>query len=335
MRIGIDLMGSDSSPHILFEAVLRAADCLKADCKLIVIGTQSVLEGISAFKPYSKTSSQIIFQEAADMIGMAEEPLKAVRSKKDASLVVGMRLLKKGQIDAFVSCGNTGALIAAAALSIPMLPGIKRPALLANLPTEKGLITTIDVGSTVAVRSSFLVDFARLGAAFQHAVMGIKEPSVGLLNVGVESKKGTMEIRAAYEYLMAEKKSGKTLPMKFVGNIEARDVFKGTIDVLVTDGFTGNVLLKAAEGMSDFIFGTLERKLLGGASEAFSQEFKKLQAQFDYAEYPGALVCGVEGLIIKVHGTGSPKALFNSICAAADYVQKDVISSIKSQLDPN
>lgn len=326
MRIGIDLMGSDSPPHILFTAVQQAAKSLDFPCIFLVIATKPVLAQLpSSILPLSG-HVKIQFHEAEDMIGMDEDPILAIRHKKNSSLVCGIRLLKKGEIDAFVSCGNTGALIAGAVLTLPLLPGIKRPALLANLPTEKGLTATLDVGSTVACKASFLVQFAHLGAAYQRVVKGIAVPTVGLLNVGIESKKGTMEVREAYECLRKQGEAGHS-GMNFIGNIEARDVFKGFVDVLVTDGFTGNVLLKTAEGVADLIFGTLEN----GAMER-SVELQKLRQRFDYAEYPGAMLCGVEGVVIKVHGNGSPKALLSSILGAADFVRKDVVAHLKKEL---
>ena len=330
MRIGIDLMGSDSPPHLLFNAVLQAAEHFDASCTLVVIATKSVVEQLSSFASPSKTSphAQIRFHEAVDAIAMTDDPMGAIRHKKGSSLVLGIRLLKKRQLEAFVSCGNTGALVAGATLSLSMLPGIKRPALLVNFPTERGIIAILDVGSTVASKASYLVQFAHLGAAYQRAVHGIKVPSLGLLNVGVESGKGTMEVREAYGFLQAHSPE----QMNFAGNVEARDVFKGRVDVLVTDGFTGNVLLKTAEGTASFIFDALKNALKDQPSKEFCQAFDELQKQFDYAEYPGALVCGVDGVVVKVHGTGCPKALFNSIMGAADYVRKDVVGHLKREL---
>lgn len=338
MRIGIDLMGGDNPPQHLFEAVLQAALHFGSKCTFIVIATKSAVQQLypySLSKRAKSSPSNITFKIVADTIAMAEDPIGAVRRKKDSSLVVGMRLLKKRQIDGFVSCGNTGALITSAALSMPMLPRIIRPALLASMPTEKGMLAVLDVGGNVSCKAQHLVQFAILGAAYQRAILGIETPRVGLLNVGVESKKGTQEIRQTYEILKALSHSQKDktgLRMDFIGNIEGRDIFNGGIDVLVTDGFAGNVMLKTVEGAASIIFDSLAGACQENAPPAFVQRLDQLHKLFNYHEYPGAIVCGTDGVIIKVHGNASSKTLYNSIIGAAQIIKNDVISQIKEQL---
>lgn len=340
MRIGIDLMGSDTPPHQLFEAVLQAAERFGAPHVLLVIATKAVVDQLLPLMSPTQNNqhASITFQVVADSIAMADEPLGAVRRKKGSSIVVGMRMLKKRQIDAFVSCGNTGALVASAALSLPRLPGIMRPALLASLPTEKGAVSVIDVGGNVSCKAHHLVQYAYLGGAYQRAVKGIDSPKVGLLNIGSESKKGTKEVQQAYDLLKAhyheQVLAGVPPYMDFVGNVEGRDVFKGAVDVLITDGFTGNVLLKTAEGVASLIFGSLAKSSQAeGVTDVFNKVSNSLQKQFNYAEYPGAIICGVDGVVVKVHGYATAKALLSSIIGAADCVQKEVISRIKQQLE--
>lgn len=339
MRIGIDLMGSDSSPHVLFDAVLQAAKQLDASHFLVVIATKSVVDHFSPLIKAISTNvnqAKIEFRIVADSIAMADEPLGAFRRKKESSMVVGIRLMKKGQLDAFVSCGNTGALVGGVTLSLPKLPGISRSALLAMLPTEKGSVAVLDVGGNVSCKARHLVQFAYLGAAYQRALQGIEAPVVGLLNIGVESRKGTTEVCQAYEVLKTQCQNYEAMgippPMRFVGNIEGRDVFKGTVDVLVTDGFTGNVLLKTTEGAAFFIFDSLKKSIRDKEAEGLVQAVDNLQNQFNYAEYPGAIVCGVDAVIIKAHGSASAKALLSSILGAASLVKKRVIPLIKEQL---
>lgn len=318
---------------------MQAAEKFGPSYTLVVIATKTVVDQflpLAVALPLGQRAA-ITYQVVADSIAMGDEPLGAVRRKKGSSLVVGMRLLKKHQIDAFVSCGNTGALVASATLSLSRLPGVMRPALLATLPTEKGGVSVLDVGGNVSCKALYLVQFAHLGAAYQRAVKGIEVPKVGLLNVGSESKKGTKEVRQAYDLLKAycqeQVNAGLPLRMDFVGNVEGRDVFKGVVDVLITDGFTGNVLLKTAEGVASLIFGSLADVCQGGGvSDAFGKVVATLQKQFNYAEYPGAMVCGVDGVVVKVHGSASSKALYSSIIGAAECVQKQVISRIKQQL---
>lgn len=338
MRIGIDLMGSDTSPHILFNAVLDAAESFTPSDSLIVIATSPIVDQLRSFllSKQNHNFASITFVIAEDSITMDDEPLGAVRRKKGASLIIGMRMLKKRQIDAFVSCGNTGALIASATLSIPRLPGVARPALLAMLPTQKGTVSVLDVGGNMSCRAHNLVQFAYLGVAFQRAVKGIPVPSVGLLNVGAESKKGTKEVRQSYELLKAhcqELEIAGVVPyMNFVGNVEGRDVFNGAVDVLITDGFTGNVLLKSAEGVASLIFESLMKISIQDSPNAFKQAFHDLHKQFNYAEYPGAIVCGIEGIVIKAHGHASAKALCSSILGAANFVRNRIVANIKQQL---
>lgn len=326
MRIGIDLMGSDCSPLSLFQAVLQAARQFP-QIDFLVFVTQDVIDQI--FVQYASLfparPAHLEFQVVSEVIDMQDEPIVSFRKKKNSSLVLGFRLLKKQSIDAFVSAGNTGAIIAGAALSLPLLPGIKRPALLATLPTEKSFVAIIDVGGNVACKASHLVQFAQLGVAFQRCYEGIKKPRVGLLNIGVESKKGTSEVRQAYQLLQA---SAEQNEIDFIGNIEGRAVFQGLVDVLVTDGFTGNVLLKSSEGVSLFILNKLQESLQMVSPEQQKAILRHLHYQFDYEEYPGAIVCGPERIIVKCHGQSTPKSFFKGIQGAIRLVENGFIQHL-------
>lgn len=316
-------MGSDSSPNDLFAAVLQATQQLEG-LNLVVFATQPV---VNAFWPHSKPA-RVEFHVVPEVIEATDEPLIAIRQKKNSSLVTGMRLLKKRYLDAFVSAGNTGALIASATLSLPLLPGIKRPALLATLPTEKGYVAVIDVGGSVSCKAHHLVQFAQIGAAYQRCSQGISLPKVGLLNIGVESKKGTSELQKAYQIL----KNSEIPHMDFIGNIEGREVFQGKVDVLVTDGFTGNVLLKTSEGVSFFIMKHLKHAVEGIPAEQKEHILRQLKYQFDYEEYAGAIICGIEGVAVKCHGKSSAKGMLNGIIGAAELVTNGFINQIKQQL---
>jgi glycerol-3-phosphate acyltransferase PlsX len=337
LRIGIDLMGSDSSPAVLFEAVLCAAEQLEK-VTLIVLATQPAIDSIwkksNLTEVLGFTKSRIEFQVITEVIETHEEPLIAIRQKKNSSLVVGMRLLKKRHLDAFVSAGNTGALISSATLSLPLLPGVKRPALLATLPTEKGYVAVIDVGGNVVCKACHLVQFAQIGAAYQRCCQGIEIPRVGLLNIGVESKKGTSEVRQAYQLLKEQMAlhDPQDLKMRFIGNIEGREVFQGKADVLVTDGFTGNVLLKTSEGVSSFILEQLRCVLKDVIPHQKNAILHYLQHHFDYEEYAGAIVCGVDRIAIKCHGKSSVKGMLNGILGAAELVKNCFLEQIKHHL---
>ena len=315
-------MGSDSSPILLFEAVTQAAKSVGPDDVLLVFATDVV---IKEFQSAGKISSPISFHPVTQEITMEDDPLKAMRRKRDASIPVGITLLKEQQIDAFVSAGNTGALITCATLLLPMLPGIRRPALLAQLPSLDASVAVIDVGGNVSCKTEHLLQFVQMGVAYQRSVLGIENPRVGLLNIGMESGKGTPELREAYQEL-------RQSDVNFVGNVEGRDVFNGKIDVLITDGFTGNVLLKGSEGISSFIFDYLQRALANEPSETLHNALNTIQCHFDYAEHPGAIVCGVDGIVVKCHGDSSPQAVLSGIKGAIMLVQNNLIEAIRSQL---
>lgn len=328
-------MGSESSPITLFEAVIQATQELSG-VTFIVFATASVADSIRDnpfFSPYLfKSNSRIELYPISDVIEMDDEPIVAMREKKNSSLVVGLRLLKKRHLKGFVSAGNTGALIVGATLSLPLLPGIKRPALLATLPTEQGDVAVIDVGGNVSCKAHHLVQFAQMGAAYQRCCKGIERPRVGLLNIGVESKKGTSEVRHAYQKLQALQAGLLDSHMQFVGNVEGRDVFQGLADVLVTDGFTGNVLLKTSEGVAFFLLEHLKGALKGISIEQQNAILRYLRYEFDYEEYSGAIICGIDAVVVKCHGKSSTQAMFNGIQGAVSLVQNEFISQLKSEL---
>lgn len=324
MRIGIDLMGSDRSPIILFEAIEQAIHTFP-QVNFVVFATQAAKDEILS---HSKIPAHLSFQTVTETVEMHDEPLFAIRRKKNSSLVIGLKLLKKRFLDGFITAGNTGALIAGSTLSLPRFPEIKRPALLATMPTQKGAVAVIDVGGNLSCKAQNLFQFALLGVAYQRC-MGIDKPKIGLLNIGVESKKGTSEVRQAYELLQQMSQKGD---MEFMGNVEGREVFQGAVDVLVTDGFTGNVLLKTSEGVSSFILQKLHHtipELIPLQSETI---LKAIHRQFDYEEYDGAILCGIDRVVVKCHGQSSPKGLFQGIKRAIELVQKGFLSQIKEYL---
>lgn len=329
MRIGIDLMGSDCSPSILFEAVKQAVESFPS-IHFVVFATQAILdEALSYFSFLTDLRAHVEFHVATEVIHMQDEPLLAIRQKKNSSLVLGLKLLKRRYLDAFISAGNTGALIAGATLSLPLLPGIKRPALLATLPTEKGNVVVIDVGGNVACKAQHLAQFAQMGAAYQRCCQNIVSPRVGLLNIGVESQKGTSEVRQAYQLLQQESYQAE---MTFIGNVEGREVFQGAADVIVTDGFTGNVLLKTSEGVSFFLLQQLHHVLKDMLPEQKEEVLRTIDHQFDYEEYNGAIICGVDCVAVKCHGQSTPKGLFSGIKKAIQLVQNHFIEQIKQYL---
>lgn len=323
-------MGSDRCPSELFKAIEQAAKEFP-QVNLIVFVTQAALDSILAQSAtqFPIGGAHLEFQIVSDVIEMQDEPLVAIRQKKNSSLVLGFKFLKKRYLDGFVSAGNTGALVVGATLSLPLLPGIKRPALLATLPTERENVAIIDVGGNVSCKAYHLAQFAQLGIAYQRYCKNIEKPRVGLLNIGVESKKGTSEVRRAYQLLQSMYERQEIL---FIGNIEGREVFQGAVDVLVTDGFTGNILLKTSEGVSSFILRQFYLGLQDILPDQRTPILRYLQDQFDYEEYNWAILCGVDCVAVKCHGQSSPKGLFRGIQAAIQLVQNSFIHQIKQQL---
>jgi glycerol-3-phosphate acyltransferase PlsX len=329
-------MGGDNPPELLFEAVIEASQNHSPSMTFVVFATKPVVEDLH-FQHYRMMSNhltaRIEFHAVEDMIATTDDPLIALRTKKNASVLVAMRLLKNKQLDALVSVGNTGALIAASSLILSAMPGIKRPALLATLPSSSGKVVVIDIGGNLYCKAQKLVQFAQMGITYQRCRGKVSKPRVGLLNVGVESKKGTNELRQAYnllETLDNDQKSKKKKAFSFIGNVEARELLEGGVDVVVTDGFTGNIFLKATEGAVAIILQRIKTGLKSSAKHPGI--FEKISSTFDYNEYPGAIVCGVDGVVVKCHGNATPRMLYHSIIEVIALVDTKLIDQLKKQL---
>ncbi len=324
-RIGIDLLGSDTPPEKLFHAVIDCFSHIEHPVNLTVFGTKDLFLHI-------KPPASIQCISVPEFISMEDSPLTAVRKKKNSSLCLGIKMIKSYDLDAFITAGNTGALLACCKLELPMLPGIDRPALMTLIPTKKEPMAVLDVGANVSVTAEHLVQFASMGIAYQKT-RGIKQPTVGLLNIGSEKKKGTPELRKAYEHLQHELNRAQMLSSPiFVGNVEGRDAFLGDIDVLVTDGFSGNIFLKTAEGLAEFILDDLQKAGAFECSIELKNIISTLRRRLRYDEYPGAILCGVEGIVMKCHGRSSALSLANSIKGAMRLSQHFFLEKIKQEL---
>ncbi len=314
IKIGIDLMGNDNSPETLLSALKELE--IDSSVRLVVFGL-----------PEYKELSSFEYVTTNEFISMDDHPLNALRRKKEASLCVGLRALKAKKIDAFVSAGNTGALVTGAKIILGNLPGVLRPALLARMPTKKEPVAILDVGANVQVKACHLVQFALLGAAFSKS-QGIEKPTVGLLNIGSEAIKGTSELRIAYQEL----KTLPRAPFHFAGNIEGKSVFDGDVDVLITDGFTGNVFLKTAEGIASLILDRFGALLPPEEYKKLGPRIRDLSGHLHYAEYPGAILAGVQAVVIKCHGYSTPRAFLNAVTGAVQLVRGNFIERIEKQI---
>ncbi len=323
-HIGIDLLGSDISPNELFKEILLFCKELNPSITLTLFGTSAL------FERTRPPAVNVFFHTVKEVIMMEDAPLTAIRRKKDSSLCIGIRLLKEGYLHAFISAGNTGALMGCARLQLPALLHVERPALLTLLPTRQKEIAVLDVGANTSYKAKHLIQFAVMGVAYQRS-RGVKIPIVGLLNIGSEAKKGTPELQKVYNQLLAGSKKSSS-SYAFAGNIEGRDVFHEDIDVLVTDGFTGNVFLKTAEGIAAVILEELEHSPLEDGSPHMKGVLAELRQRLHYAEYPGALLCGVDGIVIKCHGNSSPQSFIRSITTATRLVQHSFLDRIRKEL---
>lgn len=305
-------MGSDTPPGVFLPALFALHREIKTQADFVV------------FSEAMESQEGIQFIPTDEVIAMEDDPLTAVRRKKGSSLCLGIQMLKEEKIDAFVSAGNTGALMACAALSLKLLPGIDKPALMTLLPTESKEMAVLDIGANTRCTADNLFQFALMGIAYQKS-RGIPEPTVGLLNIGSEAKKGTPEHQEAYQKLLALNQARRV----FVGNIEGREALAGLCDVLVTDGFTGNVFLKTAEGIA----GALLNQLEAAASEDCSPHLKSvlsgIRQRLHYAEYPGAILTGVNGIVVKCHGASPPQALVSGIKGALRLVQHNFLENLR------
>ena len=327
VRIAIDAMGGDNAPGEIVAGALRAVEELGV--KALLVGSPQDIEPIL---PPSIKSEQIEIVPAEGTIAMDEEPLSAIRRKPKASINVAMNLVKKGQADAVISAGHSGAAMAAALLRLGRLPGIDRPAIGAVFPTivASKQVLILDVGANVDCRPKFLEQFAVLGSAYSQYVLGVTEPKVGLLNIGEEECKGNdLAIRA--HQMISENPQ-----VSFIGNAEGRDVLSGDFDVIVCDGFVGNVLLKFAEAVGEIMLQIIREELPQGlrgqlGCSILKPNLKRIKQRMDHAEHGGALLLGVNGICVIGHGSSQAPSIFGAIRLAKEAVDNQVLQRIHSK----
>jgi len=326
-RIGLDISGGDNAPAEVYKGAVLAHKELEHE--LTLVGVPSEIEDQAAKYPGSLKAFKVV--EALEKIEMADSPVTAVRRKRNSSMVVGVNLVKAGKLDAFVSCGNTGALMCAATLITGMIPGVERPGIAVPMPTKKGPCLMIDVGANIDCSPQHLLQYAVMAAVYSRLVMGKSDPRVGILNIGEEESKGTELYKTTYKLLAATR-------LNFVGNIDAKSIFSGDCDCIVCDGLVGNIALKVAEGCADFIMksfiGAGSKNVVGMLGLALMKgnllEFKK---NLDYAEYGGAILLGIDGIVIKGHGRSNALAVKNALKVAAQELSQHLTDEIKKSID--
>lgn len=321
--IAIDAMGGDNAPEeIVKGAVLAAKD---KDVNILLVGIEEKIQ--LELKKYDYDSGKIKIVNASEVIETSETPTAAIKNKKDSSIVVGLNLVKSGEASAFISAGNTGALLAGATLIIGRIQGIERPALGTLLPNRKGFSFLIDSGANVDCKPSYLPQFAKMGSVYMADVLNVKNPRVGIVNIGAEKEKGNSLTKEAYALL-----EGSSL--NFTGNLEARDIANGVCDVIVCDGFVGNVILKHSEGFGSAMLSMIKEELMSsplskmGAILA-SGAFKNIKKRFDYSEVGGAPFLGLKSLVVKTHGSSHSKDIYGAVGQCLLFIENDIVSKIR------
>ena len=327
MRIVLDAMGADDAPSPEIAGAVEAAR--DGQCDIVLVGDETVLKrGLARFP----TQPNISVVHASEAIGMHEKPVMAVRKKKDASMLVGLRLVKNGEGDAFVSAGNTGAVMVAARTILMPIKGVQRSAVCQTLPTFKEPVVVLDLGANVDCTARHLCQFAEMGTVFARHLLGKENPRVGLLNIGEEDIKGTEISRAVNRSLEAEPH------VNFIGNVEPKAIFKGDTDVVVCDGFAGNLVLKTSEASASLMGAMLRRELesnwLTKLGALLSKNaFKNLKKKVDPNEYHGATLLGVNGVCIILHGSSTAQGVANGIRGAVHAVKHDINSHIREAME--
>lgn len=316
MKIALDAMGGDGAPDVEVQGAFYAAEELGVEVTLV--GNKASIEQSLGS---SRGTDKLFIHHCEEVVGMDETPLKAVRKKKDSSIRVAFELARKGEVAAVVSAGNSGATMAAGVLTLGRMEGAERPAIASIFPRHKGPVVVIDVGANVDCRPEHLFQFGVMAHAFASVCLGVKDPKIGLLSIGEEGSKGNEQVKLTHELFE------KSL-LNFSGNVEGRDIFTGDVDVVVCDGFVGNVALKLTEGLAETMSAMLEeelnRSLAGKAAYLMGRRaFKNLAEKLDYAEYGGAPLLGINGVGIICHGASSAKAIKNGIKLAVRYAMND------------
>ncbi|MFJ5622150.1 phosphate acyltransferase PlsX [Peribacillus loiseleuriae] len=325
MKIAMDVMGGDHGPK---ETVLGAMKAVEAfqDVEIILVGDEAQINA------HLTNNERITIIHTEEKILSTDEPVRAVRRKKTASMVLAAQQVADGIADACISAGNTGALMATGLFVVGRIPGIERPALSPTLPTIDGRgFVLLDVGANAEAKPEHLVQYAIMGSIYASKARGIQNPRVGLLNIGTEESKGNELTKQAFALL-------KEANINFVGNIEARDLLEGPADVVITDGFTGNMVLKSIEGTAMSVFKMLKSALMSNmksklAAAVLKPELRVIKNQMDYSEYGGAALFGLKAPVVKAHGSSDANAIYNAVRQTRIMISNDMVTTIKTTIE--
>lgn len=325
MKVIVDAMGGDNAPKEIIKGSIDAV--IESDIELILVGKEDLIYKELEQYDYDKEKVEII--KASDIITNDDDPATAIRRKKDSSMVVGLNALKEGKGDAFISAGNTGAILAGGLFIVKRIAGIERAALTSIYPTLHGNALLVDAGANVDCKPEYLKQFALMGSIYMENIMEIKNPKVGLINIGVEKTKGNALTKEAYDLLEAS-------DVNFIGNIEGRDIPQGVANVIVADGFVGNVVLKLTEGMASAIFSKLKDAFMTNTKTKVSAmlikpQIQELKSMMDYREYGSAPLLGVSKPVFKAHGSSDAYAFKNGIKLLTNFHSKDITGIIEEK----
>ncbi len=327
MRIGVDAMGGDLAPADQVKGALAAKDLLGPDDRIVLVGRADAVQPL--LDEATASAGHIDLVDCPDVVGMNEPPVEALRNKPDSSISRLARMHKAGELDAIISAGNTGAYVAACQMHLRRLAGVHRPGIAVTMPTFYGPVTLCDVGANVNCRPQHLLQYGIMASLYARHVSGIAAPRVGLLSIGEEDAKGNTLVKAA-RGLFREQSD-----LTFIGNVEGRDIFSGTCDVVACEGFVGNVCLKLMEGLAEGLFKSLSKELRSADPQLALQAGKLVRpilARYDYNEYGGAPLLGVNGICIICHGSSNSRGIYSALRAAKDFASQGVNELITAQL---
>ena len=328
VRVAVDAMGGDNAPLEIVKGAVEALE-LRKDLKVILVGPEETVR--AELKKYSYDEARVEVVNASEVIEMAEPPVQAIRTKKDSSIVVAMKLVKNGEADAFVGAGSTGAVLVGGQLIVGRLKGVERPPLAPLLPTEKGASLLIDCGANVDARPSHLVQFAKMGSIYMEHVVGIKNPRVAIVNIGAEEEKGNALVKETFPLLKECK------DINFIGSIEAREIPHGGADVIVSEAFVGNVILKLYEGVGATLISMVKQGMMTSLRSKIGAllvkpALKETLKSFDASEYGGAPLLGLKGLVVKTHGSSKANEFKNSILQCISFSEEKIPQKVQEHL---
>ena len=324
-KVAVDAMGGDNAPKEIIKGAIDAINKRK-DLKVLLVGQQALIEEELKACTYEKEQVEVV--HAGEVIETAEPPVNAIRKKKDSSIVVAMNMVKRGEADAFVSAGSTGAVLVGGQVLVGRIKGVERPPLAPLIPTDKGASLLIDCGANVDARPSHLVQFAKMGSIYMENIVGVKNPKVAIVNIGAEEEKGNALVKETFPMLKECK------DINFIGSIEARDIPTGMADVIVCEAFVGNVILKLYEGVGSVLIAKIKQSLMTSLKTKIGAllikpALKQTLKGFDLSEHGGAPLLGLNGLVVKTHGSSKAKEVSNSIIQCIAFKEQGINDKIR------